>query len=68
MKDCDNLSEISVDCGNKTIVEYWSNSIPRVGENIEFDNKIFKVTGVTHNVTERRDSYVPVEVLPKEGK
>jgi len=63
MKDHDNLTEISVEHKGKTIVEYWANSIPRVGEDIIYNDERCKVIGIIHKVTERKDSYVIAEVL-----
>ena len=67
MKDYDNLTEISVEHNDETIVEYWSNSIPRIGEDIAFNDDKFKVVGVIHHITKSKDSYVKIEVLVPYG-
>jgi hypothetical protein len=53
MKDCENLSEISIeDEKGNTIIEYYSNSVPRIGESISYKSKLYKAYDVIHKVVE----------------
>jgi translation elongation factor EF-Ts len=67
MRDCDNLTEISVENENgETIVEYFANSIPRIGEDISFRNNIYRVYNVRHRIVEHENdstgTYVIIDV------
>lgn len=66
MKDCENLSEISIENEKgETIIEYFSNSVPRIGESISHNSKLYKVYDIIHRIVEHDDvvgTYVRVLV------
>ncbi|MGF7059259.1 hypothetical protein [Brassicibacter mesophilus] len=67
MNKYDVLTLISVKHNDKTITEYNSCSIPRIGEKIRCKGNKFLVDEVIHNVNKVGDSYVTVNVLAPYG-
>lgn len=57
MIDFDMLNEISVESrdGN-TIIEYFCPNIPKIGEKIHFEGKMYIVVDVIHEIFDYRDN------------